>query len=111
MTNQTKNNNLHYLIDPTFTNVKRLFVLLFENENDRTYFSNYYVLNVQISFFWHANKKWRRNIRINYWNGKKQWLHDRQFIGLWMLFKALKINCNRFKQTNCIRKLWFKTKN
>ena len=51
MTNQTKNNNLNYLIDPTFTNVKRLFVLLFENENDRTSFSNYYVLNVQISFF------------------------------------------------------------
>ena len=34
MSNQTKNNNLNYLIDPTCTNVNRLFVLLFENEND-----------------------------------------------------------------------------
>ena len=31
MTIQTKNNNLNYLIDPTFTNVNRLFALLFEN--------------------------------------------------------------------------------
>ena len=47
MTNQTKNNNLNYLIDPTFTKVNRLFVLSFENENDRTSFSKYYVRNVQ----------------------------------------------------------------
>ena len=31
MYNQTKNNNLNYVIDPTFTNVNRLFVLTFEN--------------------------------------------------------------------------------
>ena len=42
MPNQTKNNNLNYLIDPTFTNVNRLFVLSFENENDRTFFFKYY---------------------------------------------------------------------
>ena len=41
MSNQTKNNNLDYLIDPTFTNVNRLFVLTFENEDDRTSFSKY----------------------------------------------------------------------
>ena len=34
MSNQTKNNNLNYLIYPTFTNVNRLFVLSFENEDD-----------------------------------------------------------------------------
>ena len=51
MTNQTKNNNLNYLIDPTFTKVNRLFVLSFENENDRTSFSKHYVLNVQIEDF------------------------------------------------------------
>ena len=39
MTNQTKNNNLNYLIDPTFTKVNRLFVFSFENENDRASFS------------------------------------------------------------------------
>ena len=32
MSNQTKYNNLSYLIDPTFTNVNRLFILSFENE-------------------------------------------------------------------------------
>ena len=41
MTNQTKTNHLNYLIDPTFTKVNRLFVLLFENEEDRTSFSKY----------------------------------------------------------------------
>ena len=51
MTNQTKNNNLNYLIDPTFTKVNRLLVLSFENEHDRTSFSKYYVPNVQIKDF------------------------------------------------------------
>ena len=51
MTNQTKNNNSNYLIDPTFTKVNRLFILSFENENDRTSFSKYYVPNVQIKEF------------------------------------------------------------
>ena len=46
MTNQTKNNNLNYLINPAFTKVNRLFVLSFENENDRTSFSKYYVPNI-----------------------------------------------------------------
>ena len=30
MSVQSNNNNLNYLIDPTFTNVNRLFVLSFE---------------------------------------------------------------------------------
>ena len=51
MTNQTRNNNLNYLIDPTFTKVNRLFVLSFENEDDRRSFSKYYVPNVQIKDF------------------------------------------------------------
>ena len=51
MTNQTKNNNLNYLIYPTFTKINRLFVLSFENESDRTSFSKYYVPNVQIEDF------------------------------------------------------------
>ena len=36
MSNQTKNNNLNYQIDSTFTKVNRLFVLSFEIETDRT---------------------------------------------------------------------------
>ena len=48
MTNQTANNNLNYLINPTFCNVNRLCVLSFENEEDRTSFSGYYVSKVEI---------------------------------------------------------------
>ena len=51
ITNQTKTNYLNYLIDPTFTNVNRLFVLSFENEEDRTSFSKYYVPKVEIKDF------------------------------------------------------------
>ena len=51
MSNQTKNNDLNYLIDPKFTNVNRLFVLSFENEDDRTSFSKYYVPKVDIKDF------------------------------------------------------------
>ena len=36
--NQAKNNNLNYLIDPAFTKVNRLFVLSYENEENRTSF-------------------------------------------------------------------------
>ena len=53
MTIQNNNNNLNYLIDPTFTNVKRLFVLSFERieENNvkkdyKDSFSHYYVPKV-----------------------------------------------------------------
>ena len=51
MSNQTKNNNLNYLIDSTFTNANRLFVLAFENEDDRTSFSKYYEPKVEIKYF------------------------------------------------------------
>ena len=51
MTNQTKTNNLNYLIDPTYFKVNRLFVLSFENEEDRTSFmyQKYYVPKVEIT--------------------------------------------------------------
>ena len=51
MTNKTKTNQLNHLIDPTFSRVNRLFVLLFENEEDRTSFSKYYVPKVEINDF------------------------------------------------------------
>ena len=51
MTNQTQNNNVNYLIVPTFTKVNRLLVLSFENEDDRRSFSKYYVPNVQMKYF------------------------------------------------------------
>ena len=55
MTIQSNNNNLNYLIDPTYTKVNRLFVLPSERieENNvkkvhRDYFSHYYVPNIEI---------------------------------------------------------------
>ena len=51
MTNQTRTNHLNYFIDPTFNKVNRLFVLSFENEEDRASFSKYYVPKVKIEDF------------------------------------------------------------
>ena len=51
MSNQTKNNNLSYLIDPTFTKVNRLLVLSFESEDNRTSYSKYYLPSVEIKDF------------------------------------------------------------
>ena len=72
MTTQTKTNNLNYLVDPIFNKVIRLFVLSFENEDDRFSFSKYYTSKVEIkdfsvlidgkSFFWCDGKKQRWNI-------------------------------------------------
>ena len=46
--NQTATNNLNFLVDPTFNNVNRLFVLAFPNEEDRGSFSKYYTPTVEI---------------------------------------------------------------
>ena len=80
MTVQLQNNNLNYLIDPTFTNVNRLFVLSFRRiagENNtikdrRDSFSHCYVPNVWIKDFnvvtdgknchWKVNKKLTRKL-------------------------------------------------
>ena len=72
MSNQNKNNNLNYLIDPSFSNVKRLFVLSFEKEEDRTSYYKYYMPSVEIKdynvlidgneFFELPIKKYRRNL-------------------------------------------------
>ena len=58
MTVQSNNNNLNYLIDPTFTKVNRLFILSFERieennvkKNHRDSFSYYYVPNVEMKDF------------------------------------------------------------
>ena len=48
MINQPATNNLNYLIDPTFNNVYRLFVLAFENEEDRSRLEKYYTPTVEI---------------------------------------------------------------
>ena len=51
MTKQTKTNNFNYLIDPAFNRVNGLFVLSFENEDDRMSFSKYYTPSVAIKDF------------------------------------------------------------
>ena len=43
-----QNRYLHYLINPSFQGVNRLFALPFENENDRTSHSTYYLPKVEI---------------------------------------------------------------
>ena len=43
-----QNRYLNYLINPSFQGVNRLFVLSFENENDRTSHSTYYLTKVEI---------------------------------------------------------------
>ena len=54
MTIQSQKNNLNYLIDPTFMNVNRVFVLSFprNNNTDSGYsFSNYYVPKFRVNDF------------------------------------------------------------
>ena len=91
ITNQTKTNNLNYLIDLIFNKVNRLFVLSFENEEDRTYFSKYYTPKVEIKDF---------NVLIdgksffdvpvkNEEAYKKIMGISKKMIGLWVFFKAL----------------------
>ena len=51
MNTQAKTNNLNYLIDQAFNKVNRLFVLPFENVDDRMSFSKYYTPSVEIKDF------------------------------------------------------------
>ena len=54
MTIQRQNNNLNYLIGPTFTNINRLFVLSFprnDSTDSRYSFSNYCVPKVKVNGF------------------------------------------------------------
>ena len=45
---ERQNQNLVFLIDPSFQGVNRLFVLLFDNENDRRGHTRYYLPKVEI---------------------------------------------------------------
>ena len=46
MTTEATNNNLNILIDPTFTNVNRLFVLTYQNADDTQSSSQFYLPRV-----------------------------------------------------------------
>ena len=51
MTTEAINNNLNISIDSTFTNVNRLFVLAYENADDRLSFSQFYLPKVLVKDF------------------------------------------------------------
>ena len=51
MTTEAINNNLNILIDSTFTNVNRLFVLAYQNADDRQSFSQFYLPKVLVKDF------------------------------------------------------------
>ena len=48
MTTEASNCNLNILIDPAFTNVNRLFVLAYQNADDRQSYSQFYLPNVMV---------------------------------------------------------------
>ena len=48
MTTEAINDNLNILIDPTFTNVNRLFVLAYQNVDDRQSYDEFYLPKVMI---------------------------------------------------------------
>ena len=49
MTSKAVNNNLNILVDPTFTNVNRLFVRAYRQvNNDRQSFSRFHLPNVMV---------------------------------------------------------------
>ena len=48
MTTEEINNNLNILIDPTFTNVNRLFVLAYQNVDDRQSYDEIYLPKVMV---------------------------------------------------------------
>ena len=51
MTTEAINNNLNILIDPTFTNVNRFFVLAYQNADDRQSFSQFFLPRVMVKDF------------------------------------------------------------
>ena len=51
MTTEAINSNLNILVDPTFTNVNRLFVLAYQNADDRQSFSQFYLPKVMVKDF------------------------------------------------------------
>ena len=48
MSTEAINNNLNIFIDPTFTNVNRLFVLAYQTADNRQSFSQFYLPRVMI---------------------------------------------------------------
>ena len=47
----TQNPNLNHLVEPSFQGINRLFVLAFENDDDRTSDEEYYLPTVEIKYY------------------------------------------------------------
>ena len=88
ITTEPKNNNLDYLIDQTFKNINRLFILSFKNGYDdptRSSFDRYYIPLIEIKDFIvlidnkRLNDRAVKNTRSVwkvFWNVKKWWLQE-----------------------------------
>ena len=48
MTTEAVNDNLNILIDPTFTNLNSLFVLVYQTADDRQSYSQFYLPKVMV---------------------------------------------------------------
>ena len=48
MTTEAINNNLNILVDPTFTNINKLFVLAYQTADDRQSYSQFYLPKVMV---------------------------------------------------------------
>ena len=51
LTQQASNRYLHYLIDPSFQEVNRLFALSFENKTDRDVHTCYYLPKIKMNYY------------------------------------------------------------
>ena len=51
MSTEAANSNLNILIDPTFTNVNRLFVLAYQTADDRQSFFQFYLPKIMVKDF------------------------------------------------------------
>ena len=110
MSNQTKNDKLHYLIDLVFDKANRLFVLSYKIRNDITSFSRYYISTVKIkeysvltdgkSFFAVPvrNKKepYKKIIQI----GQENNYATGNLLGYQFFLKALQTDCNKSQQAD-----------
>ena len=106
-----QNPNLSHLIEPSFQGVNRVFVLAFENDDDRTSYDEYYLPTVEIkdynimingeNFFDQPIK----NNKVTYENIRKiaTGQADDYTTGCLLDYSYFAVDCSRFKQKTSIR--------
>ena len=108
-----QNSNLNHLIEPSFQDVNRLFVLAFENDEQRTSNKRYYIPNVEIkdynvmidakSFFDQPINSMTKNTKILEKLLLVKEMTIQPVVRLYLFQKVLQNDCNRFKQTASAR--------